>query len=101
MLDKCFWCVLSFAQARETPQGERDGKVRNQGKHFIAVGKPIERCEVKIIITIIGMIAAILGCLGFIIGTFGGSPTILTGGIVVMIISVYLIAIVAQGDKNV
>ena len=55
----------------------------------------------KIIITIIGMIAAILGCLGFIIGTFGGSPTILTGGIVVMIISVYLIAIVAQGDKNV
>lgn len=54
----------------------------------------------KIVITIIGMIAAILGCLGFIIGAFGGSPTILTGGIGVMTISVYLIAIVAQGDKN-
>ena len=55
----------------------------------------------KIIITIIGMITAILGCLGFIIGAFGGSPSILAGGIVVMTISVYLIAIVAQGDKNV
>ena len=54
----------------------------------------------KIIITIIGMIAAILGCLGFVIGAFGGSPSILAGGIVVMTISIYLIAIVAQGDKK-
>ena len=54
----------------------------------------------KIIITIIGMVAAIIGCLGFILGAFGGSPSILAGGIVVMTISVYLIAIVAQGDKN-
>jgi len=45
--------------------------------------------RVKIVITIIGMIAAIFGCLGF------------TGGISVMIISVYLIAVVAQGENNV
>lgn len=54
----------------------------------------------KIIITIIGMVAAIIGCFGFIIGAFGGSPSILAGGLVVMTISVYLIAVIAQGDNN-
>ena len=54
----------------------------------------------KVLIILIGLICAVLGCLGFVIGAFGGSPSILVGGMVVMIISVYLIAIVAQGDKN-
>ena len=55
----------------------------------------------KVLIILIGLICAVLGCLGFVIGAFGGSPSILVGGMVVMIISVYLIAVVAQGDKNV
>ena len=57
--------------------------------------------SMKTLLLILGSILAVAGCLGFVIGAFGGSPSILAGGIVVMTISVYLIAIVAQGDKNV
>lgn len=55
----------------------------------------------KTLLLILGSILALMGCFGFIIGTFGGSPEILISSMVLMIISVYLIAVIAQGETHV
>ena len=60
-----------------------------------------EGVEMKVLIILIGLICAVLGCLGFVIGAFGGSPEITISSMILMILSVYLIAVIAQGETRV
>ena len=57
--------------------------------------------SMKTLLLIIGSILAIAGCLGFVIGVFGGSLEITISSMILMILSVYLIAVIAQGETHV
>lgn len=55
----------------------------------------------KTLLLILGSVLAVSGCLGFVIGAFGGSPEITISSMILMILSVYLIAVIAQGETHV